>query len=243
MLNTKFKTTMCKYYEQEKICPLGARCHFAHGKEDMRHQNDPLPNNTPLISNNKMPQNVQPMTNTMSGNNFKTVVCKYWEQGKCKYGNNCSFAHGDTEKIADHPGQMPMGNSQAMGGLMTGTGYDPLKDPQVEFMMKCQQLSMIAASLDKLHQKDSMIEQYIRSAQGMLQTNNINGAAETLQKILYNNNVGEDMKKKHEEIVQQAKKFAESAYEMLRLGQVPDFMMGMTGQGGQMNPMGGMHRN
>ena len=25
------------------------------------------------------------------------MVCKYWQQGKCKYQNNCSFAHSETE--------------------------------------------------------------------------------------------------------------------------------------------------
>lgn len=33
------------------------------------------------------------------------------------------------------------------------------------------------------------------------------------------------MKKKHEEIVQSAKKFAEAAYDMLRMGQIPEFMV------------------
>ena len=35
-------------------------------------------------------------------NNFKTKwkteICRYWEMyGQCKYGNNCAFAHGDSE--------------------------------------------------------------------------------------------------------------------------------------------------
>ena len=59
----------------------------------------------------------------------------------------------------------------------------------------------------------------------MLQSKgDMNNAAEALQKILYNTNIGEEMKKKHEEIVQAAKKFAESAYDMLRKGELPDFM-------------------
>lgn len=239
MLNTKFKTTMCKYHEQEKICPLGARCHFAHGEKDMRHQSDPLPNNTPLLSNNKLQQNQQQMVGPRVVGNFKTVVCKYWEQGKCKYGNTCSFAHGNTEK-RDDAVNMGMVNQQAMGGMMGNMGYDPLKDPQVEYMMKLQQLSIIAQQLSRLYPHDNTIDQYIKSAQNMLQTNNINSAAETLQKILYSSNVNEEMKKKHEEIVSQAKKFAESAYEMLKQGQVPDFMMA-NAHGGQMeNSMAGM---
>lgn len=213
---------MCKYYESEKICPLGAKCHFAHGKEDMRSGSDPLPANTPMIPNSKMNQQVTPMFNPMMLNNYKTVVCKYWEQGKCKYQTNCSFAHGDGEvSRGDGKAQFPTQN--AMGGPFNG--YDPQKDPSVEFMMKMQQLNMIASSLERLYPGDQMIEQYIKSAQQMLAANNINSAAETLQRILYSNNIGEDMKKKHEEIVQSAKKFAEAAYDMLRMGQIPEFMV------------------
>ena len=29
---------------------------------------------------------------------WKTEICRYWEMyGECKYGNNCAFAHGDSE--------------------------------------------------------------------------------------------------------------------------------------------------
>eukprot|EP00974_Lingulodinium_polyedra_P059529 5733956-Lingulodinium_polyedra.AAC.1 len=27
----------------------------------------------------------------------KTLICKYWAQGRCKRGANCSFAHGEQE--------------------------------------------------------------------------------------------------------------------------------------------------
>ena len=51
MLNTKFKTTVCKYYEQSIIlhfithnlgtaCPLGEKCHFAHGNNELRSIGD-----------------------------------------------------------------------------------------------------------------------------------------------------------------------------------------------------------
>ena len=219
---------MCKYYESEKVCPLGAKCHYAHGKEEMRKPNDPLPQNTPMMVNsNKQPQQTnQGIMNPMMVNNFKSVVCKYWEQGKCKYGTNCTFAHGDTDKKAGQMGGMGMGNG--MSPQMPG--YDPLKDPNIEYIMKLQQLNMIANSLEKIYPNDQTVEQYIRNAQQMLSMNNINSGAEILQKILYNNNVSEDKKKQHEEIVQNAKKFAENSYDLLRTGQVPEFMqMGSMG--------------
>lgn len=239
MINTRYKTIMCKYYESDKVCPLGIKCHYSHGKEDMRKPNDPLPPNTPMMVNsaktNPQQQN-QGMPNPMSAGNFKTVICKYWEQGKCKYGTNCTFAHGDPEKKG--AGMGGMGFNGGMQGQMPG--YDPLKDPNIEYVMKLQQLNMIAGALSEIYPNDQTVDGYIRNAQQMLGMNNINQGAEILQKILYNNNVSEEKKKQHEEIVQSAKKFAENSYDMLRNGQVPEFMTAgaMGGMGGMGMPRG-----
>lgn len=40
LLNTKFKTSMCRFYEANEICQMGDRCHFAHGGDDLRRRND-----------------------------------------------------------------------------------------------------------------------------------------------------------------------------------------------------------
>ena len=52
---------------------------------------------------------------------------------------------------------------------------------------------------------------------------------------MYNTNISEDFKKKHEFIVQEAKEFAEQAYEMLRVGTIPEFMVQMQQQQMQVN--------
>ena len=222
-LNVRYKTSMCKYFESGQPCPIGEKCHFAHGQDEMRKPNDPLPQNTPYINPNTQNKQQQAMgmnpmmTGAPNMNNFKTVVCKYWEQGKCNYGSNCTFAHGQTEKFT-------ASNQMQMMGMNNGMTPDPMKDKNVEYMMKMQQLQMIAHALKKLYENDANIEQYITNAVNMLIMNNINEGAEILQKILYNSNVSEDMKKRHEEIVNDAKKFAENSYDVLRSGQVPDFM-------------------
>ena len=94
---------MCKFFETDKPCPLGSRCHFAHGKKELRKVEDPLPQNAPLITASKLIQTLYKDVdndanfNPVVINNYKTVICKYWEQGKCKFNQNCSFAHGDME--------------------------------------------------------------------------------------------------------------------------------------------------
>ena len=69
-------------------------------------------------------------------NNYKTQSCKYFDQeGQCKFGKNCSYAHGGHElrnpydnlpimppQIANPfmMGQMPMGNEMMGQQMRTG---------------------------------------------------------------------------------------------------------------------------
>jgi len=52
-MNNRFKTAMCKHYEQstpfktlsiltllDGSCHMGTKCHFAHGKEELRAMNE-----------------------------------------------------------------------------------------------------------------------------------------------------------------------------------------------------------
>lgn len=76
----KFRTEMCKNFEQSGHCPFGDRCSFAHSKNQIMVRTD-LPVN------------------------YKTKLCrKYQLNGSCPYGSRCQFKHGVNDHFA-RPGR------------------------------------------------------------------------------------------------------------------------------------------
>ena len=39
-MNSLFKTSLCKHFEQTGKCAIGNKCHFAHGKHELRSKDD-----------------------------------------------------------------------------------------------------------------------------------------------------------------------------------------------------------
>ena len=71
----KYKTELCKKYQNTGKCPYGFKCRFAHGKEE-------------LITK-------------AQGVNYKKKPCKtFHEKGYCPYGSRCSFRH-DERKFSE----------------------------------------------------------------------------------------------------------------------------------------------
>ncbi len=46
---------------------------------------------------------MQMMPINMPFSNYKTVKCKNFEAGLCKYGDTCCFAHGDVDQRQAQP--------------------------------------------------------------------------------------------------------------------------------------------
>jgi len=66
----KYKTELCKKFQNTGQCPYGYKCRFAHGEEE-------------LISKHK-------------GKNYKKRPCKtFFEKGFCPYGSRCNFQHNE----------------------------------------------------------------------------------------------------------------------------------------------------
>jgi len=100
-LKQKYKTQLCRHFLESGHCPLDKYCQFAHGAEDLRQANDPLP---------------KTFGKTALGavhSNFKTIKCKYISAGQeCKFGReNCSFYHDETDqrKLTDPLPNLPEG--------------------------------------------------------------------------------------------------------------------------------------
>lgn len=86
-MKQKYKTQLCKHYLENETCPLHQFCQFAHGNHELRQPSDPLP------------QNFGKTALGAVHSNYKTEACKYMEkEGKCPFGEGCSFYHGDVDK-------------------------------------------------------------------------------------------------------------------------------------------------
>jgi len=71
----KYKTEICKNFEQTKFCKFGNNCCFAHGDAELR---------TKLVSNEF----------------YKTKTCRHFEQtGFCPYGQRCQYFHFQTNRV------------------------------------------------------------------------------------------------------------------------------------------------
>jgi hypothetical protein len=71
----KFRTEMCKNFEQTGHCQFGERCSFAHNKNQVM-----MKVNLPV--------------------NYKTKLCrKYQVNGYCPYGIRCQFKHGINDQF------------------------------------------------------------------------------------------------------------------------------------------------
>ena len=212
MQNTKYKTIMCKYFSQDKPCPLGSRCHFSHGKEEIRKMNDPLPQNTPIVPGAKQ---IDPAGGTpVILNNYKTVVCKYWEQGKCKYLQKCAFAHGDSEV-----------RTQDLGTLLnSGAILDPLKVPAFEYLLRQQQLEIICSEILENEKENKEAKELVQQATENLREWKINNAADILLKYIMNTDIDESSKKIRKTILEKSIKHGEIFLEKCNSEEIQSFL-------------------
>jgi hypothetical protein len=79
--NPRFKTEMCRPYQENGTCKYGEKCQFAHGNQEVRNVN-------------RHPK-------------YKTDLCRtYHSVGFCPYGPRCHFVHA-LDEVRNSPIQTP----------------------------------------------------------------------------------------------------------------------------------------
>lgn len=75
-IDPKYKTELCKTFSEKNSCPYGAKCRFAHGKDELFHK----------AINSKM---------------YKQKNCiSFFNNHVCSYGSRCYFKH-DERKVEE----------------------------------------------------------------------------------------------------------------------------------------------
>lgn len=105
-------------------------------------------------------------------------MCKFFEEGKvCKYKENCSYAHGDHEIRTQMDNAKVIANQQ----LPCSAHFDPMKQPQIAFMMRLHQMAIITERLQEYFAEDFVRLEKVKQAKELLKENKIDEASPILQ--------------------------------------------------------------
>ncbi|CAD8051685.1 unnamed protein product [Paramecium primaurelia] len=91
--NAKYKTILCRHYQATKQCAIGSKCQFAHGIEEQRQMNDPLPASA-LSSITTASQSTTIEQQQKNQSPLFKIPCKYHQLNFCKNGSGCQYVHG-----------------------------------------------------------------------------------------------------------------------------------------------------
>jgi len=203
--NIKYKTSMCKHYQQNGTCNLGLKCHFAHGPEELRTLNDPLPQHVPM-NHQQQQQRSEPRkpTPNITQNalpptiaNYKTVKCRFFEKGFCKFAQNCGFAHGDTE-IRNQNSPLP----QNIANISQNVGSGPnALGSNLQNQIIQEQISYLIAQMQAYHGSDPEFQAKIKQAQEINDLGNHQGAASLVYVISSRNLILNPYRKSSTELI------------------------------------------
>jgi len=208
---------MCPHYEQTGTCQLGPKCHFAHGKDELRKMTDPLP--PTVVAEQKAPTMPQVQSFNAPNNpvpsNYKTVKCKYFEQGYCKYNQSCSFAHGDQDmrtpqdnaSMPSMPYQMP-NVTQAP---------NPLQDQTTQNAVAQQQIQYLITQMEQYHVGNPQFLYNIKSAKELNSVGNMQAAATAIYEIIQRPDKSKEESDKYNEFLANIQNLGQVLYQQLQM--------------------------
>ena len=98
--SSRYKTELCRPFEEHGHCKYGDKCQFAHGSNDMR-------------SLNRHPK-------------YKTEPCRtFHNTGICPYGPRCHFIHSSGKMHQQMPSTQPKLYSRPKGLSLSSIGSNP----------------------------------------------------------------------------------------------------------------------
>lgn len=134
---------------------------------------------------------------------FKIEICKYFEQGSCKHGKDCTFAHGQTDlRKSSKPQNRPPQSKTKL----------PPKDSS-NIIVK--QLEYILNQLGNLYSNDVSVCFSLKNAREMLRENNYQMAADTLHKVINKPALQAINKDLHDKIVYDAQQIGVKLFQDL----------------------------
>ncbi|KAG7478920.1 mRNA decay activator protein ZFP36L1-like [Solea senegalensis] len=111
-ISTRYKTELCRTFEESGTCKYGAKCQFAHGMDELRGLN-------------RHPK-------------YKTEPCRTFHTiGFCPYGARCHFIHNADELIAGSTSVLPqkqkprpplLRHSVSFAGFSSSQIFQPVED-------------------------------------------------------------------------------------------------------------------
>lgn len=234
--NNKYKTVMCKHFEQNGQCYLGAKCHFAHGQEELRSPSDPLPPmKSPGTNDNKAFQGYQGYSAPPNVSNYKTIKCRFFEKGHCKYGTSCSFAHGDQDiRSPNSPVPSHVLSNMQMNDPMMSSLYNQTTQNQIAQ----QQIVFLINQMEQYHSNDQDFLAKLKQATELNNSGNIQAAASLVYSIINRPNKTKEEEASYTSFTQQIQSYGSYLYQMTYSQNAG--MYGFNAQAMMPNPMMGM---
>lgn len=206
----KYKTQMCQHYEAKGYCRKGDSCSFAHGLNELK-----IPIQNDILSRNISDNNTQ---NNNIIEQFKDERLRDLEENMKKYFSNSFEILKNLEKLGNNKSENIKKIEENIKNLKEATTKykEDIKDTREKIIItnkpeentnekKKAQLNYISDELKKCYIDDTDILTKISKGTELLTKDDIFKAAAILEEVLFNKDVSDSLKKKHNDILISAK--------------------------------------